>query len=272
MDADPTLDSALAARLIAAERDCFSAWVGLLAAQPGDPFGAEVRAFGPLTAIAAARVGHVIFSRVFEMTDADRDQLDPILDFYAARGASPLFDLSPYAVASMPPEGGLLDALGTRGFRQRGFHQMMVGIPSENLPLIPDSIAIRPVETDAEVNALAHIYGQIRGAGDADAIRPLVGAPEFHCLLAYVDDQPVGLGVAHVRNGATSMANGMTLPAYRGRGVQTALLAARVRLALDAGCDLLVSQCQAGSPSQRNQQRVGLRVAGTKVWWVRPPS
>jgi GNAT superfamily N-acetyltransferase len=116
---------------------------------------------------------------------------------------------------------------------------------------------------------LAYIYGQIRGVADQDAIRVLVGQPNYRCFLAFIDGTAAGLGILHIKNGAASMANGMTLPEFRGRGVQTALLYHRMRIAAEAGCSLMVSQCQAGSISQRNQQRIGFQIAGTKVWWVR---
>lgn len=261
-----------ARRLIAVERNCFTEWVTLLAAVPGNPFGSAVRQFESggrqLTALASARVQHVIFNRVFEMTNADIGQLDTILHFYQEQRASPMFDLSPYVVEYAPERDGLLDALAARGFYQRSFHQMLYGQPHADTPPPPDHITIRSVETHDEVDALAYIYGQIRGTADQDAIRVLVGQPNYRCFLAFIDGTAAGLGILHIKNGAASMANGMTLPEYRGRGVQTALLYHRMRTAAEAGCTLMVSQCQAGSISQRNQQRIGFQIAGTKVWWV----
>lgn len=262
-----------ARRLIAVERDCFTEWVALLAAVPGNPFGSAVGRFESngrqITALASARVQHVIFNRVFEMTNADIGQLDAILRFYQEQGASPMFDLSPYVVEYTPERDGLLDALAVRGFYQRSFHQMLYGQPHADTPPTPDHIIIRTVEKGDEVDSLAYIYGQIRGTADQDAIRVLVGQPNYRCFLAFIDGTAAGLGILHIKNGAASMANGMTLPEYRGRGVQTALLYRRMRTAAEAGCTLMVSQCQAGSISQRNQQRIGFQIAGTKVWWVR---
>lgn len=262
-----------ARRLIAVERDCFTEWVTLLAALPGNPFEAAVRRFDSggrqITALASANIAHVIFSRVFEMTNADSGQLDSILDFYHEQGVSPMFDLNPYVVEYAPERDGLLDALAARGFYQRSFHQMLYGVPHANTPPTPDHITIRPVQTPDEVDSLAYIYGQIRGIEDQDAIRVLIGQLNYRCFLAFIDGKAAGLGILHIKDGAASMANGMTLPEFRGRGVQTALLYHRMRTAAEAGCTLMVSQCQAGSISQRNQQRVGFQIAGTKVWWVR---
>jgi GNAT superfamily N-acetyltransferase len=48
-----------------------------------------------------------------------------------------------------------------------------------------------------------------------------------------------------------------TLPALRGRGVQGALIAARLAAARDAGCDLAFAGTAPGSASQRNFERCG---------------
>ena len=50
-----------------------------------------------------------------------------------------------------------------------------------------------------------------------------------------------------------------TLPSERRRGVQAALIAHRVRLAVDAGCDLVVSSTVPANPSERNLVRAGFR-------------
>jgi ribosomal protein S18 acetylase RimI-like enzyme len=56
-----------------------------------------------------------------------------------------------------------------------------------------------------------------------------------------------------------------TLTAFRGRGLQTALLRARMSAAIEAGCEYAVVVTQGGSDSQRNVERLGFRVAYSKV-------
>ena len=63
-----------------------------------------------------------------------------------------------------------------------------------------------------------------------------------------------------------AMFNGdSTLPSARGRGVQSAILAERLRYAAAEGCDLGVIEAEAGGTSQRNQLRAGFRIAYTRV-------
>ena len=52
---------------------------------------------------------------------------------------------------------------------------------------------------------------------------------------------------------------------HRKLGVQYALIAARLAAATEAGCDLAVVYTEPGSESQRNVERLGFRLAYTKV-------
>jgi len=56
-----------------------------------------------------------------------------------------------------------------------------------------------------------------------------------------------------------------TLPDFRGRGFQSALLRTRMKAAADAGCDLVVVVTQGGTTSYRNCVRLGFEVAYSKA-------
>ncbi|HEX3571772.1 MAG TPA: GNAT family N-acetyltransferase [Acidobacteriaceae bacterium] len=56
-----------------------------------------------------------------------------------------------------------------------------------------------------------------------------------------------------------------TLAEFRGRGLQTALLRARMAAAVESGCEYAVVVTQGGTTSQRNAERLGFRVAYSKV-------
>ena len=103
-------------------------------------------------------------------------------------------------------------------------------------------------------------------------ISVLLSHPNFRCFLAKINGQPAALGVLHVRGKAASMANGITLPEFRGKGLQSALLNRRMELARELDCDLIVSQAEPRSTSARNQQRAGLSLAGTMAVWSNVPA
>ncbi len=56
-----------------------------------------------------------------------------------------------------------------------------------------------------------------------------------------------------------------TLTEFRGRGLQTALLRARMAAAVQAGCEYAVVVTNGGTTSQRNAERLGFSVAYSKV-------
>jgi len=60
-----------------------------------------------------------------------------------------------------------------------------------------------------------------------------------------------------------------TLPAFRNRGVQTALLKQRLARAAAENCDLAVCIAAPGSSSQRNVVRLGFSVLYTRVKFER---
>ena len=71
-------------------------------------------------------------------------------------------------------------------------------------------------------------------------------------------------GIAHLSGAATA-------PAHRRRGVQTALLSARLADAAAAGCDIAVITTQPGSKSQQNAQRQGFDLLYTRAVLVKQP-
>ena len=74
-----------------------------------------------------------------------------------------------------------------------------------------------------------------------------------------------------IRDGLAMLAGAATLPPYRNRGIQTALARVRLAHASAAGCDLVTMGAEPGSTSHRNAERLGLRVAYTKLVLLRDP-
>jgi GNAT superfamily N-acetyltransferase len=69
--------------------------------------------------------------------------------------------------------------------------------------------------------------------------------------------------------GVAQLAGAATAPAHRRRGVQTALLSARLADAATAGCDVAVITTQPGSKSQQNAQRRGFDLLYTRAVLVK---
>jgi ribosomal protein S18 acetylase RimI-like enzyme len=74
-----------------------------------------------------------------------------------------------------------------------------------------------------------------------------------------------GAGLVILEHRIFAVCGAGTLSEFRGRGLQTALLRARLAAAAHAGCEYAVVVTQGGTTSQRNCERLGFRVAYSKV-------
>lgn len=99
-------------------------------------------------------------------------------------------------------------------------------------------------------------------------------APGTTQLVALLEGQPVGcgslsvVGIAGARTGWLGAA--ATLPSARRRGIQTALVRHRLKLAVMAGCDLVGATASVGSVSARVLTRCGFSLV-QEQWIVRRP-
>ena len=85
------------------------------------------------------------------------------------------------------------------------------------------------------------------------------------CYLARIEGRVVGGGTLARRGAIAGLFGASTLPEFRKRGVQTALLHTRLQRAAESGCELAVSLARPGSISQRNITRQGFRTLYTRV-------
>jgi GNAT superfamily N-acetyltransferase len=89
-------------------------------------------------------------------------------------------------------------------------------------------------------------------------LREIPGRPGWSCLVAYDGEHPVGAGALFVDGDHGWCGLGATLPEARGRGAQSAILAARVALAARQGATTVVTETGVGGgPSYRNILRAG---------------
>jgi hypothetical protein len=252
----------LSAQLLQAERDCYVDWIDALRRIDGNPLNAQVVEFGEATAILAPNSKARIVNRVFNLSDKDAHCLNTIRDLFNKNAVDLSIDLDPFG--TYEPETGLLAVMSRAGLHQSSFHQMACARPKEFSPDLPPNCRLQDVGREA-----ARDFGFIHEKvfGPAILITPLLTHPAFHCFVAYLNDQPAALAVLHIKGKVASMANGITLPEFRSKGLQTALLRHRMNIAKDLACDLVVGQATPTNVSLRNQCRTGFTLAGTKAIW-----
>ena len=74
--------------------------------------------------------------------------------------------------------------------------------------------------------------------------------------------EPAGSGIVIVSSGAASLWSGSVLPAHRGHGLQRALIAERVRIAVARGARACFSLAEPDGRSARNLRAMGFRDQG----------
>lgn len=93
--------------------------------------------------------------------------------------------------------------------------------------------------------------------------------PAVTCFLARIGGEIAGGATLSMRDGVAGLFGASTLPAFRRRGVQTALLRERLNRAASAGCDLAACLTRPASGSQRNVIRENFTVLYTRVKFER---
>lgn len=228
--------------------------------------------------------GHMVFaglgSPIGRATAAGLDRpmtaedVDSIEHFYRKRNAPAQVDLTPLhgpEVFEMFKERGYAIA-ELNNVLCRKLNQM------EEFPPPPDHVEIRrsPIEEAKIAGGIVESAFFPEGAPEAfrGLITPLYQMESALAFVATVDGKAVACGTGLVihEHKVFALCGAGTLAEYRGRGLQTELLRARVSAACEAGCEYAVVVTQGGTVSQRNAERMGLRVAYSKVTVIKQTS
>lgn len=188
---------------------------------------ASVAAALPAAAIVANRAISIGMER-----PALRDEIAELVALYRGRGVGRYFiQLHPEAA---PGEiGDWLEAEGLE--RARGWMKFARG--REAPPKVQTDLAIREVG-EGDLAAMGKVIADAFDFGDAAIpwLARLPSAEGWRVFGAFEGDQIAAAGGLYVEDGVGWTDMGATAPAFRKRGAQSALLAARVRAALDLGC------------------------------------
>jgi len=119
---------------------------------------------------------------------------------------------------------------------------------------------VRPIRADELARHAEVVSRGFAGDGDVppsypELFRLSCQQPGATCFGAFLEGAPVGGGTAVLLDDVAFFVGASTLPAFRRRGAQSALLAARLRHALAQGCAWATITTVPGSDSQRNVER-----------------
>jgi GNAT superfamily N-acetyltransferase len=176
-------------------------------------------------------------------------------------------------------------SLMQRGYATRGFENVL----GHSLAVLdspaPPSIHISRADPGdmpewVDVVAAAFASPDVGGVG-GDAIPPpdelrawvtlTMSVSGFEAFVARFDGKIVGGGSLRIDAGVAQLCGAGTLPAFRRRGIQTALLRWRLAYARQAGCEVAVVTTQPASKSQENVQREGFQLLYARQLLVKAP-
>jgi len=181
-----------------------------------------------------------------------------------------------------PAIGALLTE---RGYRLVSFENVLgLALDGEIERVTPPGVDVRPSGEDefeswldVVVEAVAHpdaqgvpSHEEFLRAVVAGAMRDFTAAGVLR-YIALRDGVVAGGASYRVAEGIAQFTGAATALEHRRRGVQTALLSARLAAAAAAGCDVAVVTTQPGSTSQQNAQRRGFDLLYTRAILVRQP-
>jgi ribosomal protein S18 acetylase RimI-like enzyme len=226
--------------------------------------------------------GHMVFaglgSPIGRVTGCGLDQaftpadLDRVEHFYRERNAPSQVDLCPLHDES------LFEMLKKRGYAIAELNNVLYRRldRNEDFPETLDGFEIRRSQIEDAEAAGKIVERAFFPEGAPEQFRGLI-APFYQMenALAFVASAngnmvACGTGVVVGEHGIFALSGAGTLSEYRGRGLQTALLRARMAAAARAGCEYAAVVTRGGTTSQRNAERLGFRVAYSKVTVVKP--
>lgn len=206
-----------------------------------------------------------------------REEIEAIIAFYEEAGIEPRIEVCPLADASVIRFCEALD------FRVRDFDNVLYREISANESVAPaqpadPTIAIRIVDKkdDSEIRT----FSRIAMTGSKDPEREMsesdfalwsriVKHPRTESFIASIRERnqtrDAGAGSLELHGELGCLFGLSTLPAFRRRGVQQSLIAARLNHAAARGVRVATIGSRPGAGTERNVRRLGFQTAYTKA-------
>ena len=206
------------------------------------------------------------------MSDATPSVLDRLERRFASAERSPRLAL---ATGSVPRAA--IRLLERRGYApEAGTEEQIYGYTRSRAPTAfdVDGLAIervRPEQAAPYAKAASASFTE-RGPMFRTMLEALIrrrgGGRALNAYLGHLDGTPAATGILFDARPVGGLGNGSVLPAFRGRGIQKAMLAHRIRVGWARGLRIFIAETQ-NPVSARNMEEVGFRLLYTEIDWVR---
>lgn len=256
MSRDPSDVRAVA---LLAEFSEVRAYTSLLQAAPQqyrDTYGLRTETIGSAIAVVAESLpGSLNVNRVIGLGVAEpatEAMLDRIADLYAERGLPFGIEIGP--LVTPPDIPTWLRRRGMRPIFPTTLHHRAaraLELAATTLSIVQAGRGERKTVADiccAVFRMAEPVHALLEGTGDV---------PDWRQWLAYDRGRPIAAALSFVHGDVAWLGWDATLPEFRGRGAQSALIVHRVNDAVRAGCRHATSETAVDDPSRRNYERLG---------------
>lgn len=191
-----------------------------------------------------------------------RSRVQELVDYYVSRGRVPRIQV---------PEGADLNwvhSLTSAGFRYYDQDAVLVRPLGEPLNKRPAGISFTHVDPKDSVHLDQWVHAQCQGfnphelpsQGAIEIARRVACSPRAVCLLVFWEGELAASGGVEYYEQSSVLFGGATLPEFRNKGLQSALIARRLDLALERGSAYALVGSAPGGGTERNARRAGFEL------------
>ena len=232
----------------------------------GNPVGIAHRHVGNGWALMARHLPVPSFNAIIGLQAGDADAIEPVLQWYRDNDVKPQVEIVPG-----DEDAALTRELVRLGYHHSGFYASMIVRPGDAVASDPAVHVERVTDAVTLEDFLdAYIAGRELpdGEGFKRNVRPWLHETGWSLFLGRADGKPAAAAILYLRDGFGYLADATTDPALRGRGLQTALLAHRLRHAAEQGAGYVSSGATFLSSSHRNMVRAGMTLQFVRALWT----
>jgi ribosomal protein S18 acetylase RimI-like enzyme len=200
------------------------------------------------------------------------DELAEVTKWWMDDGIEPRLEIAPFV------DYQSLRIISDLGYTLRDYTNMLyrelsAGDKISPVDATPRGLELRVVDPADADQVWAYCDAVIRGfkpdieptAVDHELSGRFVRHPQSVTIAAIMDGRVVGGGSMGVHGQITALLGASVLPDYRRRGIQQAVVAARLNIAAQRGVKIATIGSLPGAATERNARRMGFQVAYTKV-------
>ena len=244
-----------------------SSWSSFLSGLQTGDYTTNLTQFGNSYALKALGVRSQLMNRTKDFSSADLGYFDAILDHYRETKTTFAFDIVPDLIDSNEIYTKLLE-VGAKPVIHYTQHIFDLHNPIPDHELQCTVIEVESLDEFADT--FVRGFGMDRERQQRVKHLQELGwsHPNLQKYLILYDNQTVATGVLHCsKEKIAVLSGGTTVPEFRGRGFQQAMIHHRLLQAKQQGMNYAISDAIAGSTSSRNLQRQGFQIAYTRTFW-----